>query len=164
MGSWVRRVCLPLSQAVFGILQPPIKHRVAAVPDIYINMQTSSTFSGAGWSITASTRRPNASIWLFLGQQDKHVPVVITEEFYQSAPLPVQNAHQLELISANTNGVYALANSIDLAPTIANAADIFGPNGFAPIGYGTSTFSGGLYTGSGSFTGYFDGQIIKSKT
>ena len=67
----------------------------------------------------------------------------------------IANGHQLQLIALNPSASYTLANNIDLAPALANASDVWGPNrsaGFVPIGQ-----TGVGFTGN-PFSGTFDGQ------
>ena len=48
----------------------------------------------------------------------------------------ITNAHQLQLMELNPAASYTLANNIDLGPALANASDMWGPNGaagFVPI-------------------------------
>ena len=64
----------------------------------------------------------------------------------------ITNAHQLQLVVLNPSASYTLANNIDLAPALANASDVWGPNGatgFVPIGNSTTNFTG-TFNGQGN--------------
>lgn len=64
----------------------------------------------------------------------------------------ITNAHQLQLMALNPGATYTLANNIDLGPALANASDLWGPNGtagFVPIGNLTTNFTG-TFNGQGN--------------
>ena len=68
--------------------------------------------------------------------------------------ITVSNLHQLQLMNINLGASYRLTNDIDAAATSGtDAAGIFGPAGFVPIGDYTSRFTGALDGADHVFSG-----------
>ena len=63
-----------------------------------------------GWSVaTSSSATPSYSTWFMIPNgattnQGYTRPMLMSEEFAYNTPLPINNAHQLQLVSANLSG------------------------------------------------------------
>src|SRR5690606_32370318 len=101
-----------------------------------------STYSGAGWSISAAaqtTTLPSAD-WLILDGETR--PFGAWEH-----STTITNAHQLQLMAFDLNANYTLASDIDLGAALAQPGGMWSGRGFLPVG-----------TFGNPFAGSFDGQ------
>ncbi|MDR3491177.1 MAG: filamentous hemagglutinin N-terminal domain-containing protein, partial [Gammaproteobacteria bacterium] len=88
-------------------------------------MMQSGNFSG--WTIaTASSSTPSSSTWFLIPGSTR--PMLMSEEFSKNTPLTINNAHQLQLMSANTAASYTVGSNINFSTTA--ATDVWG--GAAP--------------------------------
>lgn len=115
------------------------------------NLSSAATYSTWNISSTGSTNTPNNSTWFIVDGYTR--PILISEEFLNNNPLPITNAHQLQLIDADLSASYVLGSAVDLSSGMKNRADIWGTNkdtargsGFSPIGM------------LGNFTGTINGE------
>jgi hypothetical protein len=100
-----------------------------------------------GWSITSSSSAtPNSSTWFIVPGSTR--PMLMSEEFSGNTPLTINNAHQLQLMSANLAGNYTLGSNIDFSNV--TTSDIWSSKfsgttsgtGFAPVGDSSTNFTG----------------------
>lgn len=97
-----------------------------------IGMMTQSTYTNAGWDMSNTW-------WM----SDTNTRPFLRSEWSTT----ITNAHQLQLMSSNLSASYTLANNLDLAAELSNAAGMWNTTkGFVPVG-----------DSSNNFTGNFDG-------
>ncbi len=135
---------------------------------------TANSFvTGYGWSITSpSTATAISGVTTSTGNSTWFLPAIDVSGTYTGAtrpmlmseaftainnPLPITNAHQLQLMSANLNNNYVLGSNVDLTNALSNVSDVFATNfttptgsGFMPVGDGVNTFNG-AFNGNGYF-------------
>ncbi|MDR3491755.1 MAG: filamentous hemagglutinin N-terminal domain-containing protein, partial [Gammaproteobacteria bacterium] len=123
------------------------------------SLSSASTFSGATWSIaSASSTTPNNSTWFIIPTSTR--PMLMSEEFSSNTPLTINNAHQLQLMSASLNGNYTLGSNIDFSNV--GVSDVWNSqfaatasgSGFMPIAVGSTV----NVNPASPFTGSFNGQ------
>jgi filamentous hemagglutinin family protein len=108
----------------------------------FVGWNFGTTPGGSGWVIVDSDGSLNNAN----GASGATRPMLLSEW-----STTITNPHQLQLMELAPNANYTLANNIDLGPALANASEVWGPNGsagFVPIGLG----------GAAPFTGTFNGN------
>ena len=111
------------------------------------DMQNLSTFTNAGWNITATpgtTAAPNNTWFIFPGSTR---PILLNE--WSST---ISTPHQLQLVGAALNVIYSVVSNINMSSDL-TAGDIWGGLGFTPIG-------GDPSTGATPFSGVFNGSNL----
>src|SRR5690606_17151100 len=92
------------------------------------DLMETSTYSGAGWSISAAaqtTTLPSAD-WLILDGETR--PFGAWEH-----STTITNAHQLQLMAFDLNANYTLASDIDLGAALAQPGGMWSGRGFLPV-------------------------------
>ncbi len=125
------------------------------VSSSYWDTQTTGRASAAGsgdadgmTGLTSAQARSTASYNAFDFESTWYMVDGVTRPFLTSEwSQVITNAHQLQLVRMDPSANYLLANTIDLGPALANASEMWGGPGFAP-----------LSTGQDPFTGFFAGQ------
>ncbi len=113
---------------------------------------TATPYNSASWSITAYTLSNGsapATTWVMLTGATR--PVLLSEGYVSSTQLPIVTPHQLQLADFNYTASYNLGANIDMTSALANNGDIWGSNGFTPIGATASS-------STVNYSGTFDGQ------
>ena len=116
-----------------------------------------TTAGGTGWVIVDTDGSLNNA-----GGAGGAMRPVLASEYSTT----ITNAHQLELIAMNLAGTYTLGSNIDLSATSGTSGLWITSEGFAPIGAGSTHFSGSLngngytignlsLTGAGNYAGLF---------
>ena len=112
-----------------------------------VDMENTSSFSGwtfgglgsgADWVIVDRGDLLN----LASGATGATTPILVSE--YSTT---ISNAHQLELMQLDTTASYTLARDIDASGTA--GGDVWGSDGFVPVGDFSGSFNGGGHTISG---------------
>ncbi|MDR3478840.1 MAG: hypothetical protein P4M14_12520, partial [Gammaproteobacteria bacterium] len=110
-----------------------------------VNMMTLANFNSAtvangnsnpNWNITASsTTTPASYVWFIVSGASR--PILMAEEFASNnSTLLINNAHQLQLMSADLSASYTLGQNVSMLPSFSSVGDIFNTNISAATGYG----------------------------
>jgi filamentous hemagglutinin family protein len=104
-----------------------------------------------GWNFGTNPQMMGNAVWFMIDG--------FTRPFLRSEwSAVITNAHQLQLMAMNGYANYTLANNINLGPILNNASNMWGANGFAPIGTGSLLPNTNAGLNLIAFNGVFDGQ------